>query len=140
MKRPKNGSTLKQSAYAKRVWGAQGESKKAIALAVGYSPAVAHSVSQKIEKTEGFHNAMAVLASESNNAAMEIMAEYKARGFKDFSNKDLNGALNAIASAWAKFNRQDGDTPKDSPLRTIIQQRVAKQTINVTQSGKGNVK
>lgn len=136
MKRPRNGSTMKQVAYARRIWGAEGQTKKEIALSVGYSPSVAGSVSTHIEKTEGFHNAMKALAVKSNNLALAALAAYEARGFDDFSNKDLNGALNAIANAWTKFNGQGKDSDKPNPLKLILQQRVEKQTVNVSQSKK----
>ena len=109
-------------------------SKKQIALDSGYSPAVANSVSSHIENKPGFNNAMSALAIDSNNLALSAMHEFKARGFEDFSNKDLIGALNAIGNAWAKFNTQ---TPKSDPgdrlgtnkLRTVILQQVENQTI-----------
>ena len=123
---------MKQMAYAKRVLGAKGISKKQIALDVGYSPNVANSISSHIENKPGFNNAMAALAVDSNNLALAAMHEFKARGFKDFSNKELVGALNAIGNAWSKFNQ----IPKDkepsaagNKLRTVILQQVENQTI-----------
>lgn len=136
MKRPKHGATLKQYAYAKKLLNAEGRSKKDIALSVGFSPSVASNVEAKIEKSEGFQNAIIALASESNNLVMGIMAEYKARGFKEFTNKDLAGALSAISKAWERFNRE-GDPDRDkSPtgnkLKSIVLQRIENQTVNVT--------
>ena len=131
-------STLKQMAYARRVFGAQGENRKQIALDVGYSPYVANSVKDHIENKPGFNNAMALLAVDSNNLALAAMAEFKARGFKDFSNKDLVGALNAIGQAWSKFNGTytrggDGGGGKDdrNRLRTVILQQIENQTLSV---------
>lgn len=134
----KNGSTPKQMAYARRIFGGQGVSKKQIALDVGYSRYSANSVVSKIENKPGFNNAMAKLAINSNNLALAAMAEFKARGFTDFSNKDLVGALNAIGNAWAKFNgpirgKEDGQNAQNkNKLRTVIMQRVENQTINTT--------
>lgn len=128
----KTGSTVKQIAYAQRVWGANGRTREEIALDIGYSQAVAKSPGQKIEKTLGFHNAMVKLASESNNLALAAMHEFKARGFKNFSDKDLIGSLNAIANAWSKFNRQEGGNKKEEKtnrLRTVVLQNVENQTI-----------
>lgn len=134
MKRPKNGATIKQYAYAKKLLNADGPSKKDIALSVGYSPSVASNVMNNIEKTEGFHNAVVALAAESNNLVMGIMAEYKARGFTDFSNKDLNGALNAIGTAWDKFNKasamEKNQDPSKNRLKAVILNRIENQTIN----------
>lgn len=134
MKRPKHGATIKQYAYAKKLLNADGRSKKDIALSVGYAPSMAMNVEAKIESTEGFQNAVIALATESNNMAMAVMAEYKARGLKDFSNKDLNGALNAIGSAWDKFNKHRApnrsQTTEGNKLRAVIMQRVENQTIN----------
>ena len=130
---------MKQLAYARRVWGAKGSDKKSIALDVGYSPSVANSVVSKIESRKGFHNAIAKLAADSNNLALAAMHEFKARGFDDFSNKDLVAALNAIAGAWDKFNKgvreleNEGDAKDNGKnrLKTVILQNIAKQT-NIT--------
>jgi hypothetical protein len=81
-------------------------------------------------------NAVAALAHDSNNLALAAMAEFKARGFKDFSNKDLVGALNAIGMAWSKFNQQPKEkeqTPSANRLRTVILQQIENQTVNTTE-------
>jgi len=124
-----------QMAYARKLFGGEGTSKKQIALDVGYSPYVSNSVSSHIENKPGFNNAMAALAIDSNNLALAAMHEFKARGFKDFSNKDLTSALNAIGNAWSKFNNIPGagrekDDLSRNKLRTVILQQVENQTIN----------
>jgi hypothetical protein len=104
-----------------------------IALDVGYPPNVANSVVSKIESKVGFHNAMAKLAAESNNVALAILSEFKARGVSGFSNKDLVSALNAIGNAWTRFNTLPKDPSSDNGknrLRTVILQRVENQTVN----------
>lgn len=124
---------MKQIAYARRLLGAQGDSKKSIAMDVGYSPNVANSIATHIENKPGFHNAMAALAVDSNNLALAAMHEFKARGFGDFSNKDLIGALNAIGSAWSRFNQHAKDKGLDNTqnkLRTIVLQQIENQNIN----------
>lgn len=134
MKAPRGGSTLRQTAYAQRLLGARGESKKEIALNVGYSMTSANSIASHIESKPGFHHAMAKLAKESNNLALAAMEEFKARGFEGFSNKDLVGALNAIGGAWSRFNQsqQRGQLEGQGPnrLRTVILQQVENQTVN----------
>ncbi len=130
MKIRKDGSTLRQQAYARRIWGGKDRAKKQIALDVGYSPSIANSCVSKIENHRGFNNAMALLAAESNNLALSIMHEFKARGVEDFSNKDLVGALNAIAGAWDRFNKGliESKKPEDNGknrLRTIVLQSVS---------------
>lgn len=124
---------MKQMAYARRIFGGQGKCKKQIALDVGYSPNVANSISSHIENQPGFNNAMAQLAVDSNNLALAAMHEFKARGFEDFSNKDLVGALNAIGNAWSKFNtvtKKDPNAPQSgNRLRTVILQQIENQTI-----------
>ena len=133
MKYGKRGASIKQVAYARRVFGGQGKCKKQIALDVGYSPNVANSISSHIENKPGFNNAMAQLAVDSNNLALAAMHEFKARGFEDFSNKDLVGALNAIGSAWTRFNTvpkdPKGDNPGNNKLRTVILNQIENQTI-----------
>lgn len=134
MKRTRNGSSPRQYAYAmKRLTGA-GRSKKDIALSVGFAPSVAKNAKNKIEQTEGYHNAVLALAQESNNLVLSVMAEYKARGLKNFSNKDLNGAMNAIGQAWEKFNKQrapNGSGQPENPIKRAIFQKIENQTINV---------
>ena len=114
---------MKQMAYAKRLLGGQGESKKQMALNSGYSPYVANSISSHIENKPGFNHAMSKLALDSNNLALSAMHEFKARGFKDFTNKELVGALNAIGNAWSKFNAQPknkSENPSGNKLRTVV--------------------
>lgn len=131
----KYGCTPKQKAYALRTWGGKGKDKQQIALDVGYSRHVARTPKSKIETTRGYNNAIAKLAAESNNLALTVMSELKARGFTDFSNKDLVGALNAISGAWKNFNTQPKETDKPgdgsaNKLRTVILQRIENQTMN----------
>jgi len=125
---------MKQMAYAKRILGGQGESKKQMALNSGYSPYVANAISSHIENKPGFHYAMSKLAVESNNLALSAMEEFKARGFKDFSNKELTNALQAIGNAWTKFNEQpkDRSTESGNKLRNIVLQQVENQVIQAT--------
>jgi len=134
---PRNGSTLRQHAYARRVWGAKGQDKKNIALDVGYSMSTASKATEKIERSKGFQNAVAKLAHESNNMAVAVLSEFKSRGLKDFSNKDLVGALNAIGGAWSKFNyaeieatKQEKEKKDGNRLRAVIMNRIENQTIN----------
>ena len=126
---------MKQMAYAKRILGGQGISKKQIALDSGYSPNVANSIPSHIENKPGFHNAMSALAVDSNNLALAAMHEFKARGFKEFSNKELVGALNAIGSAWSKFNAQPKEkdpTETGNKLRTVVLQQIENQHNSIT--------
>lgn len=133
MKISKTGSSIRQTAYARRVWSGQGNSKKQIARDVGYSPAVANSAISKIESRPGFNNAMARLAADSGNIALAAMHELKSRGFKDFSNTELISSLNAISSAWDRFNKGlvESEKPLDNGknrLRTVVLQRIENQT------------
>jgi len=131
-------------AYARQLFGGQGVSKKQIALNSGYSSAVSRSVKSHIEDKEGFNNAMSKLALDSNNIAISIMHEFKARGFKDFSNKDLTGALNAIGNAWSKFNaplaEKKDDTSGGNKLKSIILQQIENQTFIQGDANKKEVK
>lgn len=136
----KDGSTLRQVAYARRVFSADGPSKRQIALDVGYGPNVANSVTTKIENLRGFNNAMAKLAQDSNLVALAVLHEFKARGVSEFSNKELVNSLNAISTAWARFNKSNfmemesgydkSIRSAGSKLRTVILQNIAEQNIN----------
>ena len=137
MRAPRGGSTPKQIAYARRVFGGQGKCKKEIALDVGYSMTSANSVVEHIENSEGFHNAMAKLAADSNNLALKAMEEFKARGFKGFTNGELTNALNAIGSAWSRFNQQNVQrlqpTNEGNRLRAVVMERMdAQPTVEIT--------
>lgn len=135
MKRPSNGSTPKQYAYARALMAGEGQSKKEIARKVGFAPSVANNVAAKIEKTQGFQNAVVKLATEANNMAIAVIAEYKARGLKGFSNKDLNGALNAIAGAFERFHKHRAPNgaaaDEGNNLRKVFMKRVETQTITI---------
>jgi len=136
-------SSMKQMAYAKRMLGGQGDSKKQIALNSGYSPQVANSVKSHIEDKAGFNHAMSALALESNNLALSALHEFKARGFKEFTNKELVGALNAIGSAWSKFNAQPKEkdpSASGNKLRTIVLNQIENQTNNEAPKVKEKVK
>ncbi len=128
----KTGATLKQMAYARGILSGRYKNKKEVALSVGYTPNIARSITQHIESKQGFHNAMSALARESNDLALAAMVEFKARGFSDFSNKDLVGALNAIGQAWERFNPKETKKHldgKENRLRTLVLQRIENQTV-----------
>ncbi len=114
MKRPVHGSTPKQFAYATRMLNGQADSKKEAALLSGFSMSVAENAHAKIEKTEGYHNAMEQLALKSNNLMLAALSQFEARGLKDFSNKELIAALNAIGSAWERVEKVRN--PNKDPL------------------------
>lgn len=137
MKRPQKGSTIKQYAYATRRLGGQGSSKKEIALLSGFSRSVAENAKNKIEDTEGYNNAVAVLAHESNNLLLEVLAQFKARGLTDFSNADLVKALNAISGAWNMIDNKRAPhlmkTEAGNPLRGVFQRRVETQTVTISE-------
>lgn len=128
MKRPKSGSTIKQYAYATRRLNGQGGSKKEIALMSGYTKSMAENAKYKIEETEGYQNAVIVLATESNNLLMAVMAEFKARGLQKFSNADLTKALNAISGAWDRIEKTRAPnkmkTEEGNRLRGVFTRRV----------------
>lgn len=137
MKRPARGSTVKQFAYAQNKLNGRGSTKKEVALLSGFSPSVARNARTKIESTEGYHNAMLELATKSNNLILAAFSEYQARGLKDFTNKDLNGALNAITGAWERIEKlrspNRNTDPNQNPLRKVFMQRVENQTVNITE-------
>lgn len=133
----KHDSTRMQEAYARRVYsgGGKKESKYDIAIDVGYSPSVARSPKQKIESTQGFKNVIAILAEQSDNVAMKILNEFETRDMSEYSNKDLNSALHAIAIARDKFQPKENADQGTSigRLRSVVLQRIENQTINTTQ-------
>jgi hypothetical protein len=128
----KGKSTMRQMAYARRIFNGDGVNKKQIALDVGYASNLSKSVTSHIEETAGFHNAMAQLAYESNNLALAAIEEFKPRGFEDFSNTEMINALNSISSAWAKFNvvkPEPSNKTSSNKLRTVILQQIENQNV-----------
>ncbi len=133
MKRPQRGSTLKQYAYAtRRLSPGKVDTKKEAALLAGYSMTMAENAKAKIEDTEGYKNAVVVLAHKSNNLLLAVMTEFEVRGLSEFSNKDLNAALNAISGAWDRIEKTRAPnkmkTPEGNPLRAVFTKRVETQT------------
>lgn len=110
----------------------QAGSKKEAALLSGFSISVAENAKNKIESTEGFKNAIQVLAFRSNNLLVAVMSEFETRGLATFSNKDLVSAMNAITSAWAKIDEKRAPnqmkTPEGNPLRGVFTRRVETRT------------
>ncbi len=133
MKRTSKGSTIKQYAYATRRLSGNAKTKKEAALLSGFSLSVAENVKAKVEDTEGYQNAVMVLAAESNNLLLGVMAEFKARGLQDFSNKDLVSAMNAISAAWTRIEEKRApnkmQTPEGNRLRSVFTERV--RTVSV---------
>lgn len=109
------------------------ETKKEAALLSGFSMSVAENAKHKIEETEGYQNAIIGLATESGNLLQAILAEFKARGIKNFSNTDLIKALNAITGAWEKIEAKRAlplmKTPEGNPLRAVFTKRVETQSV-----------
>lgn len=133
MKRSRRGSTIKQYAYATRMMNGQATSKKEAALLSGFSMSVSENVKNKIEDTEGYRNAIGALAAESNNLLVSVMMEFKSRGLKEFSNKDLVSAMNAITSAWSKIDEKRApnrmQTPEGNPLRAVFMKKTETLTL-----------
>lgn len=132
MKRSKDGSTIKQFAYATRMMNGQASSKKEAALLSGFSMSVAENAKNKIENTQGFKNAIGILAHRSNNLLVAVMNEFESRGLKGFSNKDLVSAMNSITSAWDKIDQKRAPdkmkTPEGNPLVGVFTRRVETRT------------
>lgn len=127
MKRPKGGYTLKQHAYAMRSLAPEGSTtKKDMALAVGYSPGVATAVSSHIEKTEGYSNAIAALASDAGNVALKIMHKLKHADIDKMSFESAVDQLMKVAAVFEKFTPQQrqAESTKPNGLRAIILEHV----------------
>lgn len=132
MKRPRGGSTVKQFAYATNLLGGRGKTKDEIARMSGYPPSVAANAKAKIESTEGFKNALIVLATKSNNLLLAVMSEFEARGLKGFSDADLIKALNAISGSWERVEKARAParlkTDEGNPLLAVFQERTTVRT------------
>ena len=139
MKRPRNGSTMRQRAYALNVLRPAGKStKKEAALAAGYSPSVAQSIVSKIESTEGFSNAMRDLAAESGNVVLQILHTLKHKDMAKEDFKTLIDAASTMANVWDKLNikpKEKGDAEKINNLKVIFQNHAKDATINATTEG-----
>lgn len=132
MKRTKNGYTRKQYAYAQNNLSGKGKSKKEIALMSGYSLNAANSVKVKIENTEGYSNAMAALAGETGNFALQVYHALKQKDLSKESVSTLLGAVSTLASAWEKFTPKAKEDEGHNRLKGVILQHVTTQNINTT--------
>lgn len=122
MKRAKNGYTRKQYAYVQNSLDTN-KSKRQVALQSGFSPSVALSVKSKIESTEGYHNAMAKLASDAGNVALKVFHELQGRNLKDEKTETLLKAVTVLADAFDKFTpktKKEDESKRDNPLRAVI--------------------
>lgn len=136
MKRPRNGYTMKQYNYARHSLNTEA-TKKEIALRAGYSPSVATSVSKHIEKTEGYHNAVAKLASDTGNVALKVLHELQARPLEKEKTETLLKAVTVLADAFDKFtpkNKEADPTKAGNALRAIILQKAEVKDIKVKEA------
>lgn len=125
----RHGSTPKQWSYARNKVGGVANTKEELAKLAGYSPYVARSVGSKIEKSQGYKNALTELSLQSNSILLKVLAEFERRDLEEFSNKDIISAVNAITSAWAKIDTQTQERlnknkdPDKNPLRSLFVNR-----------------
>ena len=129
MRRLKNGSTPKQYAYAMRRWGGEGKSRRQIAMAVGYAENTANNAVARIEKTEGFHNALGDLAEKNHALALKVYAELNKR---DLSKEDFSKLINSIqiiGNAFEKFAPKQAQSQSALPYKALLLQHVENQTI-----------
>lgn len=135
------GYTTRQYAYAQRSLApADSTTKKDMALASGYSVGVSVAVSTHIEKTEGYANALAALASETGNVALKALATLKNRDLSRENTETLLRAIEVLADTWEKFTPQARPQKGEDPatpnsLRAIILHEV--ESTDVTDSGGG---
>ena len=126
MKRLKNGYTRKQYAYAQKSL-APARTKKADALAVGYSESVANNALARIESTEGYANAISALASDAGNIALKFMTQLK---HADISKLDVATTMTQLEKIVGVFERLTVPVKKETeskgvnPLRAIILEHV----------------
>lgn len=122
MRRSRNGYTMRQYAYAKNIMGAKGDTKKQIALSVGYSKSVAERPGQKIESTDGFNNAMIQLAGETGNVVLQVFHALKKRDMEKEDTETLLNAVDKLSKAFERFApvKKKDEQPRENPLRAII--------------------
>ncbi len=99
------------------------ESRRQLAVSVGYSQSVADKVTEKIESTEGYANAMAALASETGNVALKALNVLKNRDLSKETTAQILDAIETLGRAWDRFTPQivkADDNAKRSSLRSII--------------------
>ena len=115
----KTKDTLKQRKYAFNIMNTDTTKKQAM-LDAGYSEQVAR-IPQVIEQSKGFHHAMATLASQSGNVAMQLMHEMQQRDLKQVPLDQLMSSLTTIANAWDKFvPKQAKEVKEDNDLKRVF--------------------
>ena len=129
MRRTKNGYTIKQNAYAMRVWGGDGLSKRQIAKAVGYSQSTADHTKHRIENTEGYSNAIASIASQTGALAMKVFQEINRRDLTDVPLDKLLNAVSVIANAWKVYNPESEKANEPLQHKALLLQHIEHQTI-----------
>lgn len=92
-------------------------SKKAMALAVGYSEGVASSVISHIESTEGYANAMATLASETGNVALKALSVLKNRNLDKEDTRTILHAIEVLTRTWEAFTPKPEKDVEDKGLK-----------------------
>ncbi len=78
------------------------KSRYKIAIEAGYSVSTAR-VPKLIENKRGFSLAMAKVAGETENTAMQIMFELQARDLSKESTADLIKAMSIVSKVWERF-------------------------------------
>lgn len=126
----KVGYTRKQWAYARGLLGATEQSKKDIALSVGYPPSVANSTKSKIENLPGFSNAMAELAHETGNMTLGIYHLMKNKMHNPIEADKIGfgqllEAVTVMSQAWERFTpKASASDNKLNPLKAILLEEV----------------
>ncbi len=97
MKKP----SIRQMRYAYGLMNYH-KNKRQVALDAGFSESTAR-VPKLIENKVGFKLAMAQIAGETENMAMKILFELKARDMSKMSNQELLYSMNVMSKTWERF-------------------------------------
>jgi len=81
----------------------ESNTKQQTAINAGFSASTAR-VPKLIESSKGFKLAVAFLAGEAGNTAMQLMYELKARDLSKLDNKTLILYLDVMARSYERFN------------------------------------
>ena len=138
MKRLKNGSTGKQYAYALRRWSGEDKSRRQLAKEVGYSQAVADNVVTKVEKTDGFKNALGEIARMNNAVMLKVYAELAGRDISKEDFKKLIDSIDVLSKSFERFLPKE-EAEKALPYKALLLQHVENQTIQAKQPEQKNV-
>lgn len=141
MKRRKDGSTMKQYAYAVKRLSGEGKSRRQLALSVGYAESTANHPAERIESTEGYANAVIELANETGAGILGAIKRLHKEKIPTMQTDELLETVKTLTQAWSTFTAPIKQDPEKAlPYKALLLQHVENQTIQAKPADPGDQK